>query len=274
FKSRGANIIGIPILENGIDLNTLEKYINKYHPKFLYIMPNYQSPTTYSYSEEKKEKLLNIAYKNNLYIIEDDFLSDLNYTDHEKLPLKAMDRQDQVIYIKSFSKIFMPGIRIGFLTVPCILLKDITKAKHLTDISSSGFIQRAFDLYLRRDLWKSHIEHIISVYNKKYNLIVNEAKKLQKHNVTFSEPKGGLSLWLKLPKDINTFELYEECTKNNVIIVPGEIFYIDNNNKNKNYIRISFGTVNEEQIVDGFRVINNCIGRNGINGNAKFIPFI
>lgn len=274
FKSRGANIISIPILEDGLDINTLKEYIKKYHPKFLYIMPNYQSPTTYSYSEENKQKLLEIAYENNLFIIEDDFLSDLNYSDKKKLPLKAMDTLDQVIYIKSFSKIFMPGIRIGFLTVPKILLKDIIKAKHITDISSSGFIQRAFDLYLRKDLWRSHIEHIISVYSKKYNLMVKEAKKLKKHGITFTEPKGGLSLWLKLPEDINPFELYDDCVKNNVIIVPGEMFYANKNIKDKNYIRISFGAVNEEQIIEGIRVINNCIGKNNIDNNAKYIPFI
>lgn len=274
FKSRGANIISIPILEDGLDINTLKEYIKKYHPKFLYIMPNYQSPTTYSYSEENKQKLLEIAYENNLFIIEDDFLSDLNYSDKKKLPLKAMDTLDQVIYIKSFSKIFMPGIRIGFLTVPKILLKDIIKAKHITDISSSGFIQRAFDLYLRKDLWRSHIEHIISVYSKKYNLMVKEAKKLKKHGITFTEPKGGLSLWLKLPEDINPFELYDDCVKNNVIIVPGEMFYANKNIKDKNYIRISFGAVNEEQIIEGIRVIYNCIGKNNIDNNAKYIPFI
>src|SRR5699024_7208636 len=155
-----------------------------------------------------------------------------------------------------------------------ILLKDITKAKHLTDISSSGFIQRAFDLYLRKNLWKSHIEHIISVYNQKYNLIVEEAKKLKKYGIDFIEPEGGLSLWLKLPKDINSFELYDNCIKNNVIVVPGEMFYPDKSIKDKNYIRISFGVVNEEQIIEGFRVINNCIGENNIDDNAKYIPFI
>ena len=118
FKSRGAKIMGIPMLEDGLDLDIFHKYIKRYRPKFLYMMTNYQSPTTYSYSEEKKKELINLSKKYNFYIIEDDFLTDLNYDNSKKIPLKSMDNLDQVIYIKSFSKIFMPGVRIGFMTVP------------------------------------------------------------------------------------------------------------------------------------------------------------
>ena len=86
FKSRGAKIIGIPILEDGIDIEVLNKYIKKYRPKFLYMMTNYQSPTTYSYSEEKKKELISLSEKYNFYIIEDDFLTDLNYDNKKSCP--------------------------------------------------------------------------------------------------------------------------------------------------------------------------------------------
>lgn len=275
FKSRGANIIGIPMENDGIDLDILEKYIKKYHPKFLYTMPNYQSPTTYSYSEIKKEKLINLAYENEFYIIEDDFLSDLSY-EKKKIPLKSIDIYDQVIYIKSFSKILMPGLRLGFLTTPKKLFKDIIKAKHTADISSSGFIQRAFDLYLRENFWKEHIERVQKDYSEKYNLILKEINNLKKYGIRFKEPNGGLSLWLKLPKDINCIELYNECASNNVIIVPGEIFFIEGHNEETNFIRLSFGCVNKDKIVEGINIIENCIVKlkGGNDDNTKFIPLI
>ena len=275
FKSRGANIIPISIREDGIDLDELKKRIQQYHPKFLYIMPSYQSPTTYSYSNEKKKELLNIAYENNLYIIEDDFLSDLSYSENS-LPLKTVDEHDQVVYIKSFSKILMPGLRLGFLNEKKKIFRSIVRAKHTTDITSSGFIQRAFDLYLRKGFWKSHIKRTKMEYGEKYELLLEEIKSLKKHNISFKEPKGGLSLWLKLPEDIDSVELYNECAKSNVIIVPGEIFYIDKEKHYSNYIRLSFGSVSKEEIVKGISIIDDCITtlKGDKPESTKYIPLI
>lgn len=275
FKSRGAKMIGIPMKEDGIDLETLKKYIEIYHPKFLYTMPNYQSPTTYSYSEEKRKKLIELAYKNKLYIIEDDFLSDLSYK-YKKLPLKSIDEQDQIIYIKSFSKILMPGLRLGFLITPEKLFKDIIKAKHTADISSSGFIQRAFDLYLRENFWKTHIGKVKKDYNEKYKLIVKEIKSLEKYGVSFKEPNGGLSLWLKLPKDINSVELYNKCANNNVTIVPGDIFFLEGCEEERNFIRLSFGSVDKKEIAEGISIIEKCMAslKGEEDENTQFVPLI
>ena len=273
FKSRGAKIIGIPILEDGIDIEVLNKYIKKYRPKFLYMMTNYQSPTTYSYSEEKKKELISLSEKYNFYIIEDDFLTDLNYDNKKRLPLKSLDKLDKVIYIKSFSKIFMPGLRIGFMTVPKDLFASIIRAKHTADISSSGFLQRAFDLYLKKGYWEKHIESIKKVYADKYNTMVKELRKLNKYNISFHEPKGGLSLWIRLPEEIDAISLYNECVKNNVAIVPGKIFFVDENSYS-NYLRISFSAVSNEEIIRGINIIENNLKNKYTKNSNKYIPFI
>ncbi|HFL3828515.1 TPA: PLP-dependent aminotransferase family protein [Clostridioides difficile] len=273
FQSRGARIMGLPMKEDGLDLDVLNKYIKRYNPKFLYMMTNYQSPTTYSYSESKKKELIKLSKKHNFYIIEDDFLTDLNYSKDKKVPLKSMDNLDQVIYIKSFSKIFMPGVRIGFMTVPKNLFKDIVRAKHTTDISSSGFLQRAFDLYLRKGYWKEHMETVKRVYTEKYNTMVSELEKLKKYNISFVKPNGGLSIWTKLPKEIDAIDLYKECEENNVAIVPGKIFFIDDS-LYSNYIRLSFGAVSNEEIIHGIRIIENCLRKKYKIDNNKYLPFV
>ena len=273
FQSRDAKIIGIPMLEDGLDLDMLNKHIKRHNPKFLYMMTNYQSPTTYSYSEEKKKELIKLSKRHNFYIIEDDFLTDLNYDENKKLPLKSMDNLDQVIYIKSFSKIFMPGVRIGFMTVPQNLFQNIVRVKHTTDISSSGFLQRAFDLYLRKGYWKKHMENIKKVYKEKYNTMVKELEKLKQYGVSFVEPKGGLSLWLKLPEDIDSVEFYNECVEKNIAIVPGKIFYLDDSIYS-NYIRISFGAVSNKEIIEGIKIIENCLRKKHKEDNNKYLPFV
>ena len=273
FKSRGAKILGIPMNSDGIDLDILKSYIKRYKPKFLYIMTNYQSPTTYSYSDEKKKVLLSLAKEHGFYIIEDDFLTDLYFDEEKKLPLKSIDMDDQVIFIKSFSKIFMPGVRIGFITLPNKLLTSIVKAKHNTDVSSSGFLQRAFDLYLRKGYWKSHIEKVKKVYSEKYYIMIRELDKLNKYGISYIEPNGGLSIWLKLPENIDAISIYEECTENGLAIVPGKVFFTDESTYS-NYIRLSFGAVDNDEIIEGLAIFENIFARPLRDSKNKYLPFI
>jgi len=274
FKSRGAKIIGIPMNEDGIDTELLKTYSKRYRPKFLYLMTNYQSPTTYSYSNDKKKELISLSKENDFYIIEDDFLTDLSFNDNDKNPiLKSMDKFNQTIFIKSFSKIFMPGVRMGFITLPNKLFREIIKAKHTTDVSSSGYLQRAFDLYLRKGYWKSHIEKIKKVYSEKYNIMTRELDKLNNYGISYVKPNGGLSIWLKLPKEIDSVELYNQCAENNLAIVPGKVFFVDESIYS-NYIRLSFGAVDDNDIVEGLRILENIISRPFKNKNNNYLPFI
>ncbi len=272
FKSRGARIIGIPMKEDGIDIGVMEAYIKRYKPKFIYIMTNYQSPTTYSYSDKVKKELIRLANNYNFYIIEDDFLTDLSFGPMGST-LKSMDKNNKVIFIKSFSKIFMPGVRIGFLTLPRPLFTTIIRAKHTTDVTSSGYLQRAFDLYLRRGYWKSHIDNIRNIYKEKYTIMINNLKKFEKYGISYSEPKGGLSIWLKLPKEIDSLDLYREASKNGLALVPGKIFFIDDS-LYSNYIRISFGSVDQEEIIEGLNILEEIIAKPSRDKSSNYLPFI
>ncbi len=273
FQSRAAKIVGIPMEEDGIEISQLESYIKRYNPKFIYIMTNYQSPTTYSYSKAKKEKLLKLAREYDFYIIEDDFLTDLSFNTESNKPLKSMDSMDKVIFIKSFSKIFMPGVRIGFITLPNNLFKSIIRAKHTTDISSSGFLQRAFDLYLRAGYWKSHIDNTKKVYEERYLLMLEHLERLKPLGIQYLPPNGGLSLWIKLPKNIDAIELYKEAINYNLAIVPGKVFYIDDS-INTNYIRLSFGSVNKEEIIKGISILEGILTKSMRDSSNNYMPFV
>jgi DNA-binding transcriptional MocR family regulator len=273
FESRGARIIGVPMLEDGIDIDALKANIRRYRPKFLYMMTNFQNPTTYSYSEEKKSELLALAYEYEFYIIEDDFLTDLSFKERVDLPLKSRDKYDNVIYIKSFSKIFMPGVRIGFITLPNKLFKNIIKAKHTTDITSSGFLQRAFDEYLRMGYWKEHINRVREVYKEKYDFFIKELDRLREYGIDFIPPNGGMSFWVRLPEDIDGVELYKECIDYKLSIVPGKVFFTDSS-LYSNYIRLSFGTVDKEEIRDGVRILENILTKPSLSKDSKYLPFV
>ncbi len=273
FKSRGAKIVGLPLEDDGINLDLLKGYVKRYNPKFIYLMPNYQSPTTISYTNDKKKEILRLAKEYNFYIIEDDFLTDLSFQGNKRLPMKTLDRNDNVIFIKSFSKIFMPGVRIGFMTIPGKLFKDLIKAKHSTDISSSGYLQRAFDLYLRKDLWKSHMDTIINDYYDKYMLMKEELDQLTHYGLSYKDPKGGLSIWVKLPKSWDSMKLYEECSKRKLAIVPGKVFFIDNDSFD-NYIRLSFSAVTQEEIKKGMNILREILSHSKLDKIDTYMPFL
>jgi DNA-binding transcriptional MocR family regulator len=260
FKSRGAQVIGVPINEDGIDLEVLERQILRYNPKLIYVMTKFQNPTTISYSMEKLHGLLALSEKYGVYLVEDDSLSGLSFHSvKENLTLKALDTMDKVIYIKSFSKLLMPGLRIGFLVSPYKLSSELLKAKHSTDISSSGLIQRALHLYFEKGHWESHINYMKDIYNEKYEVMLKELDKLKKYGVNFVEPKGGLNFWITLPQGVKATKLYLECAKKDVLIVPCKIFYVNNYRNTDNTIRISYASTNMEQIISGMKVVTDSI---------------
>ena len=118
FKSRGAKIITIPMLDDGLDIGILKLKLEKIKPKLIYVMPNFQNPTGISYSTYKKKKLIELSEEYDFYILEDDFISDFSFDSEDNRPLKSYDMKNRVIYIKSFSKILMPGLRIGIVDIP------------------------------------------------------------------------------------------------------------------------------------------------------------
>ncbi|MEG0611885.1 MAG: PLP-dependent aminotransferase family protein [Clostridium sp.] len=260
FKSRGANIIGVPIENDGINTKILEANIKLYKPKLIYVMTQFQNPTTISYSKEKRKELLVLADKYNLYIVEDDSLSGLSYDNSSKsCTLKSLDTKNRVIYIKSFSKLLMPGLRIGFLISPKPLMAELLAAKHTTDISSSGLIQRALHLYFKNGHWEEHLNYMREIYKVKFEVMVEELTKLKIYGVNFFNPSGGLNFWVTLPKGVLASELYTECSKNDILIVPCNVFYVNKEKNMDNAIRISYAATNVEEIRQGMRLIKDCL---------------
>lgn len=125
------------------------------------------------------------------------------------IPLKAYDTDDRVIYIRSLSKIFMPGLRLAYLIMPQVLAQTLLNVKHISDIATSGLTQRVFDYYLREGLWQEHL-NLFAVYIKhNLNLRLEWQKYLPK-DIDYLKPQGGLSLWLNLPERLNASEIIEK----------------------------------------------------------------
>ncbi len=254
FKSRGARIVPAVLKEDGISIEYLQDVIEKYRPRLMYIIPNFQTPTGICYSEEKKKALLKLCQAYNIIIIEDDSFTDLSYYT-QRLPIKIMAGADKVIFIKSFSKILMPGLRLAFLLAPNNVIPGLLKAKHSSDISTPGLIQRAFDLYLRKGLWEKHLEYMKEKYQQRYHVMLEAMTNYLPPEITYSKSGGGLSFWLKLPAGGSSNHFYTRCLEKKVIISPGSLFSASDE-RDSEYFRLSFAGLYPDEIVKGIQALS------------------
>jgi len=257
FRWKKADIIEVSIEEDGINLKLLEKILKKQRVKLLYIMSYFQNPTGVSYSDEKKKALVELAEKHDFYILEDDYLSELIYNSTlEYKPLKSYDIYDRVIYIKSFSKIFMPGIRIGYVIVPEVFKDSMYLSKINTDISTSSLMQRALERYIVKGYWKNHIEYLNKEYKSRYLFMKNILERDFKDILEFKEPSGGLSFLLKFKheKSFSSRKLFLKLREKKVLISPGALFF-RNEREGDDYFRIGFSQTDHEKIREGLDII-------------------
>lgn len=257
FKSRGAKLIAINLQGDGIDVDDLENKIKKFRPKLMYVMPNIQNPTGYTYSLAKRNRLMGLARYYNVIILEDDYISDLYYSKNKLAPLKALDRDERIIYLKSYSKIFMPGLRLAFLTVPEKFINKFLAVKQHSDIATSGLTQRAFDLYLRKGIWHEHINTIRNIYFERYKFTLQVIKELLPSNVRCDAPGGGLTLWLELPTGISAKKVAALAMKKNVLITEGTAFF--SRQAVDKYLRISFALAQQNEIKKGISIIADIV---------------
>ena len=257
FKSRSARTISIDMQSDGIDMIDLENKLRSFKPKFIYTMPIFQNPTGYSYSLEKKHQLLELAKKHDFYIIEDDYLSDISFDGEENVTLKSLDQDDRVIYIKSFSKISMPGLRLAFLVIPKTLYNDVLSAKHISDISTSGIIQRAFEIYLTGDGWDKNLEHISNIYTDRFDKMIECVKNYIPSDIKYILPKGGLNFWFTLPDGYSANELYRSCLEEHISVSPGSVFNIDKSDNE--HFRLSVASLDLDEIENGMSKLSEVL---------------
>jgi 2-aminoadipate transaminase len=271
FKSRGATIVEAPIYPDGPDLRILATQLRKHRTRLIYVMPNFQNPTGYVYSREKKEALLRLASEHQALIIEDDCLSDLNFSGQDCTTLKAMDTENRVIYIKSFSKILMPGFRLAFLVVPPLHLNTVLAAKHTSDISTSGLTQMVFDLYLRKGLWPKHIERMKEIYRERLTIMARSLRRHCPAGIEYLVPGGGLSFWLSLPEGYSSDQFYSEAQQRGVMFTPGSAFLPGQ--QPSRFFRLSLAAVRPSEIERGVRLLcataREFLGEKGPGGRGS-----
>ncbi len=248
FKTN-CKIYPVEMEEDGFNLTQLEEILSKEKISFIYTTMDFSCPTGVSWSEEKKQKLILLAKKYNTLIVEDDFASELSFYNSPRTSIKSLDSDNKtVIYIKSFSKIIMPGLRLAYMIAPTELISKIVTVKFTTDISTSALDQKVLANFLKGNFLKLHIENLIKIYKERYLVLTEKLKEIPFLDVIYNID-GGFYVWIKLNDTIDSSQFYLKCKENNILLLSGNVFFLDNQ-KNQ-YFRLSFATTDIPEIIDG-----------------------
>lgn len=257
FLSRGGRLVEIPLQADGMDIAALEDYLKLYQPRLIYMTAYFQTPTGISYSLEKKRRLLELAEQYGAYIIEEDDFYDFHYGAEPPVPLKALDYKGRVIYIKSFSKILMPGLRMGLIVLPKKIRQAVLEAKYTTDHSSSGFMQRAMEYYLRENGWETHGEQMRRYGGEKYRRALSAARRHLDGLVRYGKPEGGVSLWMGLPEGVGAEAFCARMLERNVVLAPGSQYEVSG--EDNHHVRLSFAGLSDDKIDVGMKRMGDAL---------------
>lgn len=253
LESEGMPVAGIPRSASVINLNELEQRFKNDGIKFFYTMSRYHNPLGTTYRAEERKAMALLADKYDVYIVEDDYMGDLGEEKNFD-PIYAYSRTSHVVYVKSFSKIIFPGLRLGAVVLPEPLLETFRAYKGYNDTSLLS--QAALDVYIKNGMYERHKHKISSQYAARIQA-VNEA--FRRHNsegrVTLSGVDSGVYMQLKLPLTVNLDRLMKRLAARNVKVVTGRPFYLTNWLEREKFLRISISRVRPENIEEGVRVI-------------------
>lgn len=265
FAAHRARMIGVPQDDEGIRTDLLEKTLErlsrrKRRPKFIYIVPDFQNPSGVTLTLARRQELLALASRFEVPLVEDSPYRVLRFSGEPMPAIYSLDSQRHVLALGTFSKIFCPGMRLGWLLTPEAWMERFIIAKQGMDLCSPSFTQFIAVEYMRRGLLDQEVESIRALYSRKLGVMLAALEKEMPRGVTWTRPEGGLFLWVKLPRRMNATALFEKAIERKVAYVIGSAFFC--NGKGHNTMRLNFSYPSEEQIVEGIQRLAQVIREN------------
>ena len=256
FKSNGVNLAGIPLEEDGMDLNALEDLLKTTpNVKLIYVIPNFQNPTGRTMSLEKRKGLYELACKYDTMILEDNPYGDLRFAGEDLPSIKSFDTEGVVVYAGSFSKVVSPGMRVGYAIGPKAVLQKMVICKQVDDVHTNILAQRICHEFLMRTDYLQHIQKLAKICQHKCNLMLDQMDKHMDHSITWTKPEGGLFIWATLPDGV---DMTDYCTRavreHKIAVVPGTAFLTDESQTTQSF-RLNYSTPSDEEIVKGIEML-------------------
>lgn len=262
FEMFQAKCISVAMDDNGMIPEDLEEKIRKHNPKLVYVIPTFHNPTGRTLSLERRKRIAELGSQYDVVILEDDPYRDIRYSGNELKPIKAFDETGHTVLANSFSKIFSPGSRLGYVLASDEVSAKLFDAKSATNSHTSMLPQVICAEFFKRGYYPGHHRMICDLYRERRDTMIECIDRFFPEGTKRTFPDGGLFTWAELPGGINTSELLVESTSNpavKVAFVAGEGFFIEGGGMGNNCMRISFGAVTPEKIRLGAEKLGNLI---------------
>ncbi|EOS02110.1 hypothetical protein C799_01226 [Bacteroides thetaiotaomicron dnLKV9] len=258
FKAYGCSFIEIPTDEHGMDMQVLEDVLSNIDKiKLIYVIPTFQNPTGKTWSLERRKKLAELSAQYNVAVVEDNPYGELRF-EGESLPsVKSFDSMGNILCTGSFSKIFCPGFRIGWIAGDKEIIRKYVLVKQGTDLQCNTIAQMTIAEYLKRYNIDNHIEKIIKVYRKRRDIAIECIERYFPDSVKFTHPAGGLFTWIELPEGVSARDILDICLNKKIAFVPGGSFYPNNNKENT--FRINYSNMPEDGIEKGLKILGEVL---------------
>ena len=250
FRTYHAELVGIPMEPDGPNIAKLEEALTTHkNIKMFYTIPNFQNPTGYTMSMEKRQAVYRLCASHGVMILEDNPYGDLRYSGTSIPSIKSLDTQGVVIYVGSFSKIIAPGMRIGYVVANKDIMSPMVVAKQCSDVHSNILAQMVCERFLATGNIPSHMNTLQKIYRQKKNLMMEH---LQENcgMISFTQPEGGLFIWATLPNNMDSLMFCKKAAEMGVAVVPGNPFYVDETAPCSTF-RINYSTPTTKQIIEG-----------------------
>ncbi len=247
------NTISIKRNYNGINFNELERIFKDCNIKFFYIIPRFHNPTGFSYSNNDKRQILKLAERYNVYIVEDDYLADLE-VNKKSDPIYSLDSSARVIYLKSYSKIVLPGLRVSAVVIPRLLSKTFEKYKRWSDLNTSLLSQGALEIYIKNGMFNEHVKKLKKIYSERMSYLNKLTKCLESSDIVWNIPSSGFFASFEITNSVSAKDIIKRLNMKNILLEDPKIFYL-NNCVNEKLIRLSISGANNNEIKNGISIL-------------------
>jgi len=261
-RSRGGNVVGIPVDDEGMDVVRLRTEATRLKAsgrrvKGVYIIPNFQNPTGATLSLERRRQLVRLAQTHDLIIFEDDPYGELRFEGKALPSLRSLDNSGRVIQLRSLSKTFVPGMRLGWAVGDCGVIRQMVVAKQFADAATNTPAQYILFEFIRQGLLDRQIKANVKHYRAKRDFMLAQMDRWFPPEVTWNRPDGGFFIFVHLPADRDAADLFRQAVAKNVAFVTGQPFFVDGSGHNT--LRLSYAQASHQDIEYAIRKIGSLI---------------
>jgi len=257
FRAAGARLLGVPVDEEGMQTDVLERLLARYRPQLIYTLPTFQNPSGQVMSNGRRQALLSLAQHYQVPLLEDDPYGEVYFDDPPPPAVKSLDRHGHVIYLSTFSKILFPGIRIGWLVAPRPVVDRLALVKQHADLHSNTLAQWTLAEFIRQGWLHEHLDTLRQVYPRKCQAMLAALREHIPRGLRWNEPAGGFNLWCHLEDGLRAQDLLAEAGRRQVAFVVGEAFHADGGGQGA--FRLNYSYQGEANIREGIRRLGEAL---------------